>query len=269
MRGKALKLAIVDDQDDAIIAAREKLDKTFELPQMKDIKYDLDIYKGGFELLSSETEYDLILIDYDMSNMNGLGLAIELNKLRPKPRFVFLTSYDMPAKEMFDVFPSGYIYKSNPLEEFQRVIAGQIEKILDQKRIEIIYYQTESYEMEYKGTKEMITEAIRKTKLLNIKDIALLETGISKKVKTSYIYTINGDVYLTHKPMSYWLTLLPEDEFVHSSKVNAVGLRHVESISGSEIIFNSDEIEPINLTRTLKEKFKVAHHYYTLEVEDD
>jgi len=269
MKGKKLRLAIVDDHEEARADAKQKLGKAFELPQMRDIKYDLDVHESGAGLLSSKEEFDLILLDYEMPDMNGLEVAIELNKLLPRPRFVFLTSHDMPPKEMFEVFPSGYIYKSDTLEEFQRIVVEQIEKIVEEKRIEIIYYETEYYEMEYKGKLEKVTEEVRKTKLLSVKDIAYLETGFSQKVKTSYIYMVNGDVYRTHKSMSHWLSLLPKNEFVHSSKTNAVGLRHVEGVSGSEVIFNSDEIEPVTLTKTLKKKFKTAHDYFTLEVEGD
>ena len=269
MRGKTLRLAIVDDDEETRVDVKKKLKKVFELPQMKDIKYDLDLHESGLELLGCKVEYDLILLDYEMSNMNGLEVAVELNKLKPRPRFIFLTNHDMPAKKMFEVFPKGYIYKSDSFDEFQRVIAEQVEKIIGQKRIEIIYYETERYEMEYRGKMERVIEEVRKTKLLNVKDIVYLETGINKKLKTSYIYIINGDVYSTHKAMSYWLSLLPKDEFMHSSKTNAVSLSHVKEVSGGEVVFSSDEIEPITLTKSLKKKFKAAHNYYILEVKDD
>jgi len=269
MKEKIPRLAIVDDQGKAIIEAKKKLEKTFELPKMRGIKYDLDIHKSGYELLANEKEYDLVLLDYEMPEMNGFEVAVELNKLRPRPRFVFLTIHDMPSKEMFEVFPNGYIYKSDTLEEFQKIIIEQIEKILEKRRIEIIYYETEVYEMVYKDKKEKAVEEVRRTKLLNVKGIVYLETGISKKAKTSYIYMVNGDVYLTRKSMSHWLSLLPKDEFVHSSKTHAVGLRHVKEVNGNEIIFQSDEIEPITLTRTLKEKFKAARNYYILEGGDN
>jgi len=269
MKGKVIRLAIVDDHEEARIDAKENLEKAFELPRMKGIKYDLDIYKCGPEMLASKKEYDLILLDYEMPCMNGLEVAAKLNCLQHGSRFIFLSNHDMPSKKMFEVFPNGYIYKSDTLEEFQRVVVGQIERIVEQRRIEIIYYETESYEVEHKGEKEKVTERVRKTKLLNVKDIAYLETGISKKVKISYIYTISGDVYLTHKPMSHWLSLLPENEFTYSSRINAVSLRHVERENGSEIIFNNDEIDPVTLTKSLKKKFKAAHEYYILEMEGD
>ncbi|MCL1989505.1 MAG: LytTR family DNA-binding domain-containing protein [Defluviitaleaceae bacterium] len=269
MNKRIIKIATVDDQEEARIDVTVKLKKTFELPRMKGIDYDLDTYSHGNELLDSDQEYDLILLDYEMPTMNGLEIAMELNKLRPRPRLIFLTSYDMPAKKMFEVFPKGYIYKSDPVEEFQRIMIKQVEKILHQRRLEIIYYENETYEMEYKGKKEKISENVRKTKLINVKDIAYFETGISKKVKTSYIYMTNGNVYLTHKAMSYWLSMLPADEFVHSSKHYVIGLRHVKEIRHAEVIFKHDDMESMTLSRTLKKKFKTAFDYYQLEVEDD
>lgn len=97
IKGKQLKVAICDDEK-YICLITEKLLMKYVENTSREITYH--IYLSGEELLSSEENYDIVLLDIELKNENGFEIAALLRE-RSRAKIIFITSY---IEEM----PNGY-----------------------------------------------------------------------------------------------------------------------------------------------------------------
>ncbi len=109
-----------------------------EYPARTELKYFLENYKeleivGEFEdsipALSffEKNNVDVIFLDINMPNMNGMTLANILSKFNRKPKIVFITAHAKYAVEAFGVRAFDYILKPYSKEK----ITGCIESLVE------------------------------------------------------------------------------------------------------------------------------------------
>jgi DNA-binding NarL/FixJ family response regulator len=63
---------------------------------------------------SAELQPDVVLLDINLPNLNGLEAAGQIRKLAPRSRILFLSSYDWPelSLEARDIGALGFVVKS-------------------------------------------------------------------------------------------------------------------------------------------------------------
>ena len=121
------KILLIDDMDAIrdIVSARLTI-KGFEIAKASDGAEALNLLKEKPE------EYDLILSDFDMPNMNGLELLEKVRstpKLRDKP-FIMLTSRIEPEKmkEAKEIGLSAWVKKPFKVDTFLAQLNYALEK---------------------------------------------------------------------------------------------------------------------------------------------
>lgn len=118
-----IRIAIVDDKRDIRLTLRDKFNNTTDYEV-------LFIAENGKEFLTkmhearSVVEPDVVLMDIDMSIMNGIEAVTE-GKLRfPKTRYLMLTIFDEDEK-IFNAIKAGadgYLLKDEPVEKIKEAI---------------------------------------------------------------------------------------------------------------------------------------------------
>ena len=66
-----------------------------------------------------EHEADLVLLDIDMPDLNGIALAAEIKKIRPDTAVIFLTGFSEYAVQAFELRASGYLLKPVRAEKLE------------------------------------------------------------------------------------------------------------------------------------------------------
>ena len=113
------KILIVDDEPDITTVFTLGLeDDGFKVDAFNDPLKALSDFKTG--------SYDLALIDYKMSSMNGFDLYLEIMKIDEKVKVCFITAFDVELKQKFEsslneAFPPQYGQK-NPICFIQKPI---------------------------------------------------------------------------------------------------------------------------------------------------
>jgi len=85
------------------------------LQAIRDAEPDADTV--GFGSVNESLEYaknnkvDVVFLDIQMPEMNGLIFAMSLKEINPKTNIVFVTSYSQFAVDAMELHPSGYIMK--------------------------------------------------------------------------------------------------------------------------------------------------------------
>ena len=87
-----------------------------------------DISAKGFIKVNEALEWiqsnpvDIVLLDIDMPEMNGITLAARIKQINPDTVILFLTAYKEYAFDAFQVHPSGYLLKPVLPELLQKEI---------------------------------------------------------------------------------------------------------------------------------------------------
>lgn len=80
-------------------------------------------FSSGKELVNNlyKQNCDILLLDIDMPEINGMEVAKELSNLSRKPILVFITSHDELVYQSFQYHPFGFIHKRFYKEELSKV----------------------------------------------------------------------------------------------------------------------------------------------------
>src|ERR1700740_69325 len=101
------RILIVDDHHAARITLRELLDwHSFQV---------CGEAKNGKEAIEKviELKPDIILLDINMPELNGVKAAYEIRRISPSTKVVFLTVYDTPGtKQITKMWSHGFVAKS-------------------------------------------------------------------------------------------------------------------------------------------------------------
>lgn len=132
---------------------------------------------------------DVLLLDIQMPEMNGLEVLIELNKRRPQPKVIVVTAFggDEFFRRAIHVGAQGYLLKDSPLQQIwetiRRVAAGQCidagalhsssnntlrKPPLTNRELEVLGLMAEGCSNKQIGVRLLITEGTAKTHVFSI-----------------------------------------------------------------------------------------------------
>lgn len=117
-----MQIAIVDDQVEFLELIYDKV---------KSLNYEFYSFRSVHEMEKVNIHFDLILLDIDMPDCNGLDYARE-NKDK---NIVFITSLSECMKEAFGSNIYGFIEKSDTDERYREVIESTVQEIYGEKYI--------------------------------------------------------------------------------------------------------------------------------------
>lgn len=110
-----IRVAICDD-DVALTSAVEKmLDK---ITSEQDIMIDCAVFFDGSTLVENiqqGTFYDLIYLDIEMKNINGINAAERIRSMDVPALIIYVSSYEKYLKELFNTEPFRFL--SKPIDE--------------------------------------------------------------------------------------------------------------------------------------------------------
>ena len=194
-----MKIAICDDQ----MAMHTELKKHLEnYAQKRNLIMIYNDYTNGFDLISSQNEYDIIFMDYQMAEIDGLETARQIRKKNTDTTIIFLTSFPDIVFDTFEV--NAYRFLVKPIDD------ARLEAALD------------SYLSDNDESNLILIKTDESNKKININDIIYIEASD----KYCNIRTNEGTV-LFKKTLSEIEKMLPEDKFFRCHRTYLVGFRHI------------------------------------------
>jgi len=136
-----LKIAICDDNPNALIKYSEQLNM---IAEKSAIDIHISTYSSGKEILfdweDEKRKADVLYLDINMDEINGIETAIRLRKMECNCEIIFLTASQSHMLEAFDVGAFHYVIKDYISEsKFQEIFLRVAEK-LEQKKKEYITF---------------------------------------------------------------------------------------------------------------------------------
>lgn len=171
---------------------------------------------------------DVVFLDIEMPELNGLSLAKEMISINSDIKFVFITSYDEYALKAFEVNAFDYILK--PIDEVRFKKTLDKLKLLKGKKFidrDYILEKLNSIENSLKlNTEKIVAFSGEEISILKSKDILYLEV----QMKEVQIVTKQGK-YTTKGSLEYWENKLVNNGFIRCHRSFLVNSKHMRKIS--------------------------------------
>jgi DNA-binding LytR/AlgR family response regulator len=226
-----MKIAICDDENEII----QKTKHDILTLQLQDDDFEFFEFKSGENLLSSFTKdyFDMIVLDIEMSGINGLETAELIRKTDENVIIIFLTSYDNFVYKGYEVRAFRYILKEQPKPIYMKQFKDAIEEYYQKNRFIIIETK--------QGTVKIFINSII------FIEVFAREIFIHTKEKS---YTVIGR-------LKNFAEALPKRLFVKIDKSHIINVHNIETISKSNVILKNGETLTVsrNHRQSLNETF--------------
>ncbi len=125
-----LRIGIADDERAAVVKLSRYV-KEFMDKKGQDVK--IDEYENGIKLEDRSALYDLVFLDIDMPEMNGIELAQKIRLTNRKLRIVYVTNYKNYYKAAFMVHAYEYLEKPITQEKINEILTEFLKEKRDEK----------------------------------------------------------------------------------------------------------------------------------------
>lgn len=204
-----LQIAICDDEPILCEEVKEQILKLH-------MNYEIDLFYSGTELLESTGSYDMIFLDIDMPEENGMDIAKKLRSKKFCGHIIFLTCHAEFMPEAFKVKAFRFLVKPIQIDDLNETLIESECEIFDEKKL--------------------ILDNFGKEILVNIKDIMYIQS----QKKNTVLHLVDQTIE-TGNSLKYWLQEVNDYDFCRAHKSFLVSLRYVDRIEPEQIYLKNLE----------------------------
>lgn len=231
------RVALVDDEDTQLQLLKKML-KTYGDQQNIDFQFltfeSAEAFLFHFE---EDKAFDLLILDIEMGEMNGMELARHLRAHNHDIRLLFVTGYTEYIGQGYEVSAMDYVLKPVDKNKFFQVL-DRFKKISPEKNTYVF------------------VETVDGMSRLSLNDILYLEANKHQTI----LATMEG-VIETKESFSHFESSLPTDKFVKTHRSYLVNLAHVKRVARQDVIMDDETIVPI-ARRKIKNVNQAFIDYY-------
>lgn len=129
---RTLKIAICDDEQTYLDILE---DECLRFLEGRNQKAQIFCFQRGEDLLSSEDEFDIILLDVELQHMDGFSVAEEWKNRQRPGKIIFITSHDEWVQRVFKVQAFRYLYKSGSGQDLLEALEDALKDMNDNEGI--------------------------------------------------------------------------------------------------------------------------------------
>lgn len=217
-----MKIGICDDNVVYLDELRALV--SVELSAYPDVTIETLTPAQIFEHIQHSTlTYDLLITDIDMGEYNGITLALEINKLKPKCIIIFISNYLNFATDVYEIQHIYFILKSEMGNRLHNALTKAL-TILDERKQQLVirYHNIETS--------------------LSLSDIYYLEA------LGRYLYVHDNTQTYKYIQSLKGISASLNAQFVRCHHSYIVNLGYIKSISRTSCTLTSGEVLPISQT---------------------
>lgn len=222
------RIAIVDDDKAALSIVSSAVDTFFK---EKNIEYNIMSFSNPLNYLATikEEDFNLIFLDIDMPEKNGLSVAEETLSINKNTHIIFLSQREDLVFECLAIHPFGFIRKSNLINDFT-LMMNQFYN----------YYLSNNNE----GNK---IEFVEKNRTISFKINEIVYISSDRNYQD--IVTKDNKIETIRIPLSTLEDKLKQFGFIRVHKCYIVNQSYIRIISNEEIKLTNDVTIPLSKKR--------------------
>ena len=124
-----MKIAVCDD--DRLLTG--EIDGQLQkIREKTGISFETDIFFDGetlWEAIEKNGSYDIVYLDIEMKNMDGITVARKIRDRDPYAILIFVSSYDSYYEQLFEVEPLRFLHKPIDPEKFEEYFRVAYKKL--------------------------------------------------------------------------------------------------------------------------------------------
>lgn len=203
-----LTCVIVEDEFPAREELKYFLTKHKEISLEKEFENPIDSLK-----YLQENKVDVVFLDINMPELDGMSLGKILTKLNPNIKIIFITAYRDYAAEAFEIKAFDYLLK--PYSE------KRIAEVLNN----LTMIKDNSPAKEVEKINKVTVFLDEKMVVLSLDEIYYIEVS----EKESLVYTQN-EIYTSKLKISKWEEILPKNKFYRTHRAYIVNLDKIKEV---------------------------------------
>lgn len=230
-----MRILICDDEMDFIEELKSAIHSFFD--EKKLAQPQIAIFQNGSDLLCDTGTKDIVFLDVQMPEPNGIYIGHQIKKSNPTALIFIVTSHInyLDDAMRFHVFR----YLAKPLD---------VNRLFRNLQDALFALSSLNFHIALE-TRDGIYN-------LSVSDIIYLDIS-SRKVN---VHTMS-EVYISIHPMTYWMNLLPGELFQLSHKGVLINYGHVKNFDHSHVYFDMIS-ESVYMSRRNYTSFKEGYLLY-------
>lgn len=215
MELQEIRIAVCDDYSEM---NKIMSDMIQNIMRKKDIEYKIVEFNSGKALLEQITDFNIVFLDIEMPEMDGIETGVQIGRLNPKCKIVIASAKEERMKECFRVKALRFV--SKPYHEAE--VQEALDTYLDEVRLGI-------------QTIEVFKD--RKSYWIRQRDIQYIKAYNG----TVNIYTCNS-VFRKDMTLSKMEEILDKRIFYKIHKAYIVGLYHVTDYAENKVFVEKEKL---------------------------
>ena len=209
------RIAIIENELENTNDLEISVKKFFE---NKKINFKIDKYNTAKSFLNNYEYFDLVFIDVNLPDINGIKAIQELRKIDQKVLVIFVTSAVEYAIKGYSVNAFDFIAKPFDYDDFASKLERALPRLKQSKKLVIIHKQS--------------------MRILNISQIVYIEVDEHKII----FHLNNGENIDTYGTMKSYLETLKNHNFALCNQCYLVNLKYVDGIQNDYVIINNEQL---------------------------
>ncbi len=230
-----MRIAICDDE---AYWVKELLRLLREYYITRRINLYFSLFSSGTELLKSPESFDVIFLDYQMKEINGIETAREIRARNISCAIIFVSSYPDIAIDTFEVDTYRFLVK--PINKDK------------------LFGSLDDYRKKIQSGEFIILKSRETEHILKASKIVFCEA----KGRHSIIHTVN-DMIESSKNLKEIENQLTQDYFFRCHKAYIISFLHIAAFDSVRVTMDNNENAYIS--RNYLSKFKAAFQEYVLK----
>lgn len=233
-----MRIAICDDENIYINLIEDYVEKC----KPPNAEFDCDALYSGEELIdvykkSQELPYDLLFLDMEMSELNGIETAKQIRKYDKNVIIIFVTSHNSYVYDCFDVNPTRFLVKPIDFEKFKEAINTAYSKYINSDKV-----------FSFTSNRNKI--------MLHSNDILYFESNRRKMI--IHTQTQKHEIYAT---LNEIYEIVQNSTFAYPHNSFVINMEHISAMN-AESIEMSNGVE-IPISKKYRKQFLNAYMAYT------
>lgn len=192
------------------------------------------------KLISQYKNYDVVLLDIEMPDTNGMTIAKQLRRLNDDLIIVFTTSYPEYMQDSFEVQPFQFLSKPITYDIIRKLLTDIIKKI--SRNLNTLIVIDDNNEKNFVYLKEIIYISVIKGK-----------KGIIK-------YQLHDHEFITKGTISSIEKDFISHGFVSTTRGVLVNINQIKSMNSTRVLLKNNDELPISRRRLKEIQKKYTNH---------